>query len=72
MERDENKQIDQKYIDLVERFKKEPIKRNVKRIKMLLDFICWYRIHRDILNEDEREFLQANIYRIDKNDLIEE
>ena len=60
--------IDSRYVELVKRFKAVPHDRahRVERIKMLLAFRHWYSMHRDQLTEDEREFLQANIVRVDR------
>lgn len=60
--------IDSRYVELVKRFKTVPHDRahSVERIKMLLAFRHWYSTHRDQLTVDEREFLQANIARVDK------
>ena len=73
MERDKEyqKQIDPKYIAMVVRFNEVPKDRNnnIKRIKMILKFRNWYRWHRDILTKNEREYLQANISRVDDEDV---
>lgn len=71
----QKKQIDQKYIDMVERFKAIPNdrKHSVQRLKMIIfKFEPWYRKHRDELTKEEREYLQSNIYRVDKEDEYEE
>lgn len=76
MERDEkNKQIDQKYIDMVARFNAIPNdrKHSVERIKKIIfGFEPWYRKHCNELTKEEREYLQSNIYRVDKEDEYEE
>lgn len=58
------KAIAPKYLALVERYKAEPFK-SIKRIKMMIDFSCWYRNNRDKLTDDEKEYLQANICKVD-------
>jgi hypothetical protein len=70
------KNIDKKYIDMmVEKFKAIPKdrKHTAERIKMILfEFKPWYISNRDKLTKEEREYLQANISRIDKDDKEEE
>ena len=63
--------INPKFIDMVARFKAIPKDRKhcAQRLKiMLFKFEPWYRKHRDKLTKYEREYLQANIYRVDKED----
>lgn len=67
--------INPKYIDMVERFKAIPNdrKHSIQRLKMILfKFEPWYKDHRDKLTKDEREYLQTNIYRVGKEDELEE
>lgn len=67
--------INPKYIDMVARFKAIPNdrKHSIQRLKMILfKFEPWYKDHRDKLTKDEREYLQTNIYRVDKEDEVEE
>ena len=59
----ETKDIAPKYLALVERYKAEPFK-SIKRVKMMMDFICWFRNHRDELTDDEKEYLQSNITKV--------
>ena len=71
MEKEQSKNIDQKYIDMVTRFQAIPKDRKhcVERLKLILfKFEPWYREHRDKLTKDEREYLQTNIYRVDKDE----
>ncbi len=67
---EQDKCIATKYIDMVKRFQAIPNdrKNNVKRLKMIMAFTCWYRQHEDYLTDEEKEFLQNNIYRIKEND----
>ena len=58
------KTIAPKYLALVERYKAEPWK-SIKRVKMLMDFICWFRNNKDKLTDDEKEYLQSNITEVD-------
>ena len=60
----ENKDIAPKYLALVERYKAEPFK-SIKRVKMMMDFISWYRSHHEKLTDDEKEYLQTNITKVD-------
>jgi len=75
MEREEKPMIDQKYIDMVERFKQIPNNRvtsnTVKRMKMINQFRIWYFIHKDELTRDERNYLQDNIYMYESEDEVE-
>lgn len=68
MEEAESNNINPQYIELVKRFKAVPHDRahRVERIKMLLAFRHWYSTHKDQLTVDEREYLQGNIARVDK------
>lgn len=59
----ENKDIAPKYLALVERYKAEPFK-SIKRVKMMTNFVWWYRKNKDKLTEDEKEYLQANITEV--------
>ena len=63
---EQSKRIDQKYIDMVERFQAVPNtrKNNVARVKMILKFCHWYNQNEGTLNDEEKEFLQNNIYKI--------
>lgn len=48
-------------------------KHSIQRLKlMLFKFDPWYQAHRDELTKDEREYLQTNIHRVDKEDEEEE
>ena len=60
MQTEQAKAIAPKYLALVERYKAVPWK-SIKRVKMMMDFICWFRNHRDSLTDDEKEYLQTNI-----------
>lgn len=62
--------ISQKYIALAERFKSVPNtrKNSVRRAKMIIDFVCWYRKNKGILTEKEKEYLQNNIYKVHESD----
>ena len=60
----QTKDIAPKYLALVERYKAEPFK-SIKRIKMMMDFIWWFRNHRDELTEDEKDYLQSHITKVD-------
>ena len=64
MQPDETKNIATKYLALVERYKAQPWK-SVKRVKMMLDFMAWFRSHNDNLTDDEKEYLQDNITKVD-------
>ena len=67
--------INPKYIDMVARFKAIPDdrKHSIQRLKLIVfKFEPWYKDHRDKLTKDEREYLQTNIYRVDKEDELEE
>ena len=75
MEQTESTNINPQYIDMVARFKAIPNNRKhcVQRLKMMLfKFEPWFRRHREELTKDEREYLQANIYRVDKEDKVDE
>lgn len=63
---EQNKNIDQRYIDMVERFKGLPNirKNNVARLKMIIKFCNWYRQNEEKLTNDEKEYLQSNIYEV--------
>ncbi len=56
--------IRQKYIDMVGRFNEVP-KRSVERIKMLLNFSEWYRRIHETLSDEEKEYLQEEICKVD-------
>ena len=60
----QTKNIATKYMALVERYKAVPWK-SIKRVKMMMDFICWYRNHHDELTDDEKEYLLSNITKVD-------
>lgn len=60
----QTKNIATKYMALVERYKAEPFK-SIKRVKMMIDFISWFRNNRDKLTDDEKEYLQSNITKVD-------
>ena len=62
------KDIAPKYLALVERYKTEPFK-SFKRVKMMMDFIWWFRNHRDSLTDDEKEYLQNNITQVNDDNL---
>ena len=63
MQTDQAKTIAPKYLALVERYKAEPFK-SIKRIKMMMDFIWWFRRNKDKLTDDEKEYLQNNITKV--------
>ena len=66
--------IDQKYIDMVERYKAIPNdrKHSIEKLKMILfKFEPWYCVNRDKLTKEEREYLQENISRVDKEEETE-
>ena len=63
---DKEKDIAPKYLALVERYNAVPWK-SVERIKMMMDFICWFRSNRDKLTDDEKEYLQSNITKVECN-----
>ena len=63
MQTDQAKAIAPKYLALVERYKAEPFK-SIKRIKMMMDFIWWFRLNKDKLTDDEKEYLQNNITKV--------
>ena len=63
---DKEKDIVPKYLALVERYKAVPWK-SVERIKMMMDFICWFRSNRDKLTDDEKEYLQSYITKVECN-----
>lgn len=67
MEGMSEKAIDPKYLALVERFEAAP-KKGVQRIRMLLAFDPWFRSHADSLTDDEKEYLQTKIHRVDLNE----
>jgi hypothetical protein len=74
MEQTEEKLIDQKYIDMVERFKAIPNdrKHTVERLKMILfKFEPWYWKHKDELTRDERHYLNDNIHRCESAEDID-
>lgn len=62
MERAEVK-IDQKYIDMAERFKamQKDRKHSIQRFKMIMKYEVWYKDHVEKLTKAEREYLQKNI-----------
>lgn len=62
------KDIAPKYLALVERYKAEPFK-SFRRVKMMMDFIWWFRNHRDSLTDDEKEYLQNNITQVNDDNL---
>lgn len=64
MQTEQAKAIAPKYLALVERYKAVPWK-SIERIKMMMDFVCWFRNHRDELTDDEKEYLQTNITKVD-------
>ena len=71
MEQEHTKNIDQKYIDMVARFQAIPNdkKHFIKRFKLVyLKFEPWFWKNRDQLTEEERDYLQANIYRVKQED----
>ena len=63
MQTDQAKAIAPKYLALVERYKAEPFK-SIKRIKMMMDFRWWFRRNKDKLTDDEKEYLQNNITKV--------
>ena len=66
MQTEQAKAIAPKYLALVERYKAVPWK-SIERIKMMMDFICWFRSNRDKLTDDEKEYLQSNITKVECN-----
>ena len=62
------KSIAPKYLALVERYKAEPHK-SFKRVKMMMDFVYWFRNHRENLTDDEKEYLQTNICKVNEDNL---
>ena len=66
MQTEQAKAIAPKYLALVERYKAEPFK-SIKRVKMMMDFICWFRNNRDKLTDDEKEYLQTNICKVNND-----
>lgn len=74
MERTEEPMIDQKYIDMVERFKAIPNDRKhaIERMKMIMfKFEPWYWSNKDQLTRDERNYLMDNIHRCESREDIE-
>ena len=74
MERTEEPMIDQKYYDMVARFKAIPNDRKhaIERMKMIIfKFEPWYWSHKDQLTRDERNYLMDNIYRCESREDIE-
>ena len=57
------KTIAPEYLALVERYKAEP-KRSFKHTKTIMNFTWWFRRYKDKLTDDEKEFLQENICRV--------
>jgi hypothetical protein len=60
------KNINPKYINMVNRFKQIPVDRKnfktmLNRFKLMEKFEIWYKNHVDELTSEEREYLQANI-----------
>ncbi len=65
MEKEQLLNIAPKYIDMVKRFQSIPnTRKNIKRVKMILDFVSWYRKNEETLTDDEKIFLQNNIYNV--------
>ena len=70
--------INPKYLEMVERFNAVPVnKKNVrvmlKRYKLMDKFKIWYSNHVDELTKEEREYLQANICKVETYlDYVEE
>ena len=62
------KGIAAKYLALVERFNAVPI-RSFEHTKMVLDFVYWFRNHQDSLTDDEKEYLQTNICKVNDDNL---
>lgn len=60
----QTKNIAPKYLALVERYNAVPWK-SIERIKMMMDFVCWFRNNKDKLTDDEKEYLQNNITKVD-------
>lgn len=74
MEQTEERLIDQKYIDMVERFKAIPKdrKHTAERVKIILfKFEPWYWLHKDELTRDERHYLNDNIHRCESKEDID-
>ena len=57
------KDIAPKYLAMIERFIAVP-KKSFKHTKMVLDFTWWFRNNKDKLTEDEKEYLQTNICKV--------
>lgn len=69
MEKEQLLNIAPKYIDMVKRFQSIPnTRKNIKRVKMILDFVSWYRKNEKTLTDDEKIFLQNNIYNVHESD----
>ena len=66
MQTEQAKAIAPKYLALVERYKAEPFK-SFKRVKMMMDFVYWFRNHQDSLTDDEKEYLQTNICKVNND-----
>lgn len=63
MQTEQAKAIAPKYMALVERYNAVP-KRSFKHTKMIMDFTWWFRNHREELTDDEKEYLQNNITKV--------
>lgn len=68
MQTEQAKAIAPKYLALVERYKAQPWK-SVKRTKMMMDFVSWFKNHHNELTDDEKDYLQENITQVDCDDI---
>ena len=68
MQTEQAKAIAPKYLALAERYKAQPWK-SVKRTKMMMDFVSWFRNHHDELTDNEKVYLQENITQVDCDDI---
>jgi len=72
---DEEPMIDQKYYDMVERFKMIPannLHQCVERMKLVMfQYEPWYKTHKDQLTRDERHLLNENITRLESEEEID-
>lgn len=72
---DEEPMIDQKYYDMVERFKMMPVNnmsQHIKRMKLIMfQYEPWYWSHKDLLTKDERNYLNDNITRLESEEEID-
>ena len=74
MEREEP-MIDQKYIDMVERFKQIPannLHQCVERMKLVMfQYEPWYWSHKYLLTGNERHYLNDHITRLESEEEID-